>query len=442
MKYPWSASNRPVDDFNTASNEEKDQGLPSVLPTNQVPQPDIAVRINTANESPHASSAHLCWSNVQRDRTFMTEIQTGTMINEERKVEHHAAHSIGSSLDDLIDRLLAQPMSKTDIKFAAIFLCLYRKFAAPAELLSGTLRRFELLNEDGEASLSRIASQLRYLGILAQWVAEYPGDFAHPLTYKQITNFIAQISNNQVFAAAAREMGAQLDDVCDNDDTMWACSDISRGRAKTLDSYLSVPSMRNFVDCMVVGSFSGEIDKHEKSTNRDEFTIGRSVGHPESLLATSSGADRSTSASATSLLMLLNSFEAAQRQAELLKPISRNALTKVQWHQFMSISEEDIARELTRIDRIMYCSVRTRDLIRHVSLPAHEKGKCKGLKHVDRMIHHFNYVAFWVANIVLLRDKAKHRAKALERFMGIAWVRLRCRYSYLSLRYPETSPIE
>ena len=88
----------------------------------------------------------------------------------------------------------------------------------------------------------------------------------------------------------------------------------------------------------------------------------------------------------------------------------------------MEISEDDIARELTRIDWIMYSSIKPRDLVRHVTLSAEERGKCRGLENIDRMINHFNHIAFWVANLVLLRDKPKHRARMLERFMRIAWV--------------------
>lgn len=84
--------------------------------------------------------------------------------------------------------------------------------------------------------------------------------------------------------------------------------------------------------------------------------------------------------------------------------------------------EEDIARELTRIDWIMFSSIRPRDFVRHVSLTTNQKKKCKSLENVDRMICHFNHVAFWVANLVLLRDKPKHRAKALEKFMAVTWV--------------------
>lgn len=328
----------------------------------------------------------------------------------------------GLSLDELIDRLLSPPMSKLDAKYAAVFLCLYRKFAAPAQLLSGIIRRFESLEQNDDPQLIRTSSRLRYLAILAQWVEEYPGDFAHTLTRQQMTSFITQISKNRIFAVAAKEMAGQVDAVSEDDDTDWACSDTSRGRANTLESFSSVVSMRGLVTAMLADNKASESSEEAESIRNEGQSTQHSVKHSKTPSSASSAA-RSGSQSATSFSLLLSSLEAAQHQAELLAPSTRIPLTKEQWHLFMDTNDEDIAWELTRIDWIMYISIRPRDLIRHVSLSAEQKERCKGLEHVHRMINQFNHTAFWVANIILLRDKPKHRAKALEKFMGIAWVR-------------------
>ena len=347
--------------------------------------------------------------------------QTTETISEVPRQVSNGRGGDGFSFDDLVDRLLSPPMSKSDAKFAAVFLCLYRKFAAPAQLLSGIIRRFESLTDNDEPQLIRTGSQLRYLAILAQWVEEYPGDFAHPLTRRQMSTFISQTGKNRVFAVAAKEMGRQLEAVSEDDDTDWACSDTSRGRANTLESFSSVVSMRGVVTAMLADSTGPDNSDATNTARVDEHSRSRSVKHSKSPSATSS-AGRSGSQSALSFSLLLSSLEAAQRQAELLCPVTRIPLTKEQWHLFMDVGEEDVARELTRIDWIMYTSIRPRDLIRHVSLSAEQKEKCHSLEHVHRMINQFNHVAFWVANMILLRDKPKHRARALEKFMSVAWV--------------------
>ena len=324
----------------------------------------------------------------------------------------------GFTFDELVDGLLSLPMSKSDARFTAVFLCLYRKFAAPTELFCAILRRFELLHTNGEPQLLRISSQLRHLAILAQWISEYPGDFAHPLLHHHTSEIIKRLEANRVFAAAASEIRAQLDITTDDDDTFWACSDRNKGRASLLASFSTIPSIRNTVTTITMDQNSHDKDKGSQGTNESN---ARATQHSKASSSISSF-DRPSSISGSSISTPLSSAEAAQRQAELLKNSGRGPLTKIQWHQFIESPNEDIAREMTRIDWIMYSSIRPRDLIRHVSLSPNEKEKCTGLGHVTRMINQFNHLAFWVANMILLRDKAKHRSQALEKFMDLAWV--------------------
>jgi hypothetical protein len=86
----------------------------------------------------------------------------------------------------------------------------------------------------------------------------------------------------------------------------------------------------------------------------------------------------------------------------------------------MGLDDGLIARELTRMDWIMFSSIRPRDLVRSVSLKAASKAACKNLVNVERMSEHFNHLAVWVANFILLRDKPKHRALMLEKMMRVA----------------------
>lgn len=330
------------------------------------------------------------------------------------------------SLEELVDRLLSPLMSKSDAKFVSTFLCLYRKFAAPSDLVTAIISRFRIVSESQEAQILRVTSQLRYLGVLAQWVSGYPGDFAHPITRQIATQFLSGLGNTRIFAAARAEMSTNLDIVVEDDDTEWACSDSDKGGANKVKTVRSISSITNTISPQIVnpikqdvlsGPEIGDLSKHHANRHSATLSITSSLG-------------RSDSQSSTSRQTRLDPVERARRQAQCLAPNPRICLAKAQWHRLMEIPEDDIARELTRIDWIMYSSIRPRDLVRHVTLSAEERGKCKGLENIDRMINHFNHVAFWVANLVLLRDKPKHRARILERFMRIAWV------SYPSLRPP------
>ena len=339
---------------------------------------------------------------------------------------------LGVAFEDLVDRLLAQPMSKSDSKFAPIFLCLYRKFAPPSSLIKAIVRRFEDLNDRDLPHLTRMTSQLRYLNILKDWASGYPGDFAHPLTRRVMNLFVQDLAASPEYATANKEISPYLDVVAEDDDTQWACIDKSRSRANTTESFLTTSSVQSAASTLNADSPTLTAD----SSTEDVFEhVGLEKARPTRISETTSlvlDNSRSETQSTGPSQTLLSPFEAAQRQAQLLTPIPRNLLTKVQWHQFMDIPEEEVARELTRIDWIMYCSIRPRDLIRHVSVASDQKDKCKSLENFNRMIHQFNHVAFWVANVILLREKPKHRSRALEKFMSIAW-KLRYMNNYNSL---------
>lgn len=398
------------------------------LPPNQF---DVPVKCQTPDTSATISNLLQGSRDVQgssvADKDFLSP-QNSKFAD----VEDEEAKEVGVTFEDLVDRLLAQPMSKSDSKFPAIFLCLYRKFATPSSLIKAIVRRFEDLNDRDLPHLTRMTSQLRYLNILRDWASDYPGDFAHPLTRRVMTSFVQGLAGSPEYAIANKEISPCLDVVAEDDDIQWACSDKNRSRANTTESFLTMSSVQSVASTLNADSPTLTADS---STEDVVEHVGPEKAQPTRISGTPSlvpSIIRPESQSTASFQTLLNTLENAQRQAQLLNPIPRTLLTKFQWHQFMDITEEEIARELTRIDWIMYCSIRPRDLIRHVSLASDQKEKCKSLEHFNRMIHQFNHIAFWVANVILLRDKPKHRARVLEKFMSIAW-KLRYLNNYNSL---------
>ncbi|KAK4985856.1 hypothetical protein LTR66_008054 [Elasticomyces elasticus] len=314
----------------------------------------------------------------------------------------------GYSLDNLIDRLLAQPMSKADTKFVAMFLALYRKFAPPGQLLEAIVGRFDGLDRDDQAEMLTIVSKLRYLSVMEQWAGTYPGDFAHPRTRQQMRNFVSRLTPIRIFSIAAKNMGADLDVVVDDDDADWAYCDRTRDRSATFLTMSSTAST------LLDDPPDRELLDDPGSTTVRDSTSSAPTTHTIDTIRSMSSSSGSSSST------VLNTAETAQQQAQRLIPIPRTTVTKVQWHALMDQPDELIARELTRIDWIMFSSIRPRDLVRHVSLTAAQKAACKSLVNVNRMIEHFNHVAFWASNYILLRDKPKHRALMLEKMMRIA----------------------
>lgn len=327
--------------------------------------------------------------------------------SDEVTTDKHAKVS-GFTFDELVDRLLSQPMSKADLNFIDIFLCMYRKFASPGMLLSAILCRLEKSAEEkGQHFLTRTTVQLRIIAVLTKWISQYPGDFAAPVTNQRFSAFVEQMSSEPAFNYAVQEMRSMLRfHVVEDDDTRWENSDLEADSdAEEINELVPVSSRGT--EASKNTSHSSLVD--EKNSRRDRR-------HSETVSISSSEA-----APAAGLPSAFHTVRDYEIEAATFVPSKRHLLTKLLYHNCMEISDDDFADELTRIDWIMFSSVRVRDLVRDVSLSPKQKAKCKSLVNVTRAINHFNHVAWWVTNLILLRDKAKHRAQILEKFMRIAW---------------------
>lgn len=296
-----------------------------------------------------------------------------------------------------MDRFLAPRLTRADNNFSDVFMCLYRKFAAPGELFAAILARLDAVRDDKSAHyLTKTATQLRIIEVVAKWVSLYPGDFARAKTRKNLYDFIKHLLTEPIFTAAGQQICHTLRmNVTEDDDTGWAnCDDA----ADQVASDILSNELKDLQPSLVALHFEEGKDDKPSSSHASQADRASSVGS----------------------LFYFNACDDYERQASLLEPTTHIPMCKVRYRIFMDIPDDDVAEALTRIDWIMFSSIRIRDFVRHVSLPAEQKDKCKSLKNVNRMIAHFNHIAQWVANMVLLRDKAKHRAQILEKFMLIA----------------------
>jgi hypothetical protein len=352
-----------------------------------------------------------------------------TVLRPKPSSESNSSAETGFSFDELVDRLVALPMSKQDQKFGSIFLCLYRKFAAPGTLLNALITRFERNETSNADQLARMADQLRLLDVMAQWASEYPGDFAHPNLRKRIIEFVTTLEKSHFYMFAAKEIGSQLDTNAEDDDVGWAFGgDSDLDVAELTETFFDNSGRSSpapvFAGANLTATYE---DEEEQDPIYSMSALDLSDGPHDStsrlsgsLSVSSNAADKPNNTTSQSFTLL--SLDAAQKEALRLELTQKFSIGKIQWRFFMDTPEEEFARELTRVDWIMYNSFRPRDLVRHVSLSGVDKDKIKSLANVNRMIKQFNHLAFFVASMILLRDKPKHRAKALEKFMNIAVV--------------------
>lgn len=310
----------------------------------------------------------------------------------------------GWAWDELINRLLSQPMCRNDENFVLIFLCFYRKFAAPRDLLSAIIERFQGLENEEKIRVHRLASQLRYCNILHQWVTSHPGDFANPKTRKQLLVFLDAISKDRSLAWLANEMSRVLEGGIEDEDESWGRTDLEMDRKSSLQSFLTTSST-TFPESAPKAWLSLDNPSTLQVPAVRPYADGRSS-------ETSDGA--STVGSAMGLVI--------SRTDPLPPPNPTATKAGSQFDLFMAISVAEVANELTRIDWNEFSRIRPRDLVRHINVPPESRENSPNLACVNNMISHFNHVAYWVASVILEKAKPKHRARALEKFMEIAWV--------------------
>ncbi|KAI0459009.1 RAP guanine nucleotide exchange factor 4 [Xylaria acuta] len=303
----------------------------------------------------------------------------------------------GLTFDELVDRLLAPKLSKADQNFGGVFLCLYRKFATPGELFSAILARLDALKDDKSIHyLTKTTTQLRTIEVVAKWVATYPNDFARPAVKRRLDEFITHLSAEPIFSAAALQMRKTMEEnVIEDDDTGWVKSEVEDTEADS-ESSANTSDLHDSLSSLGIGNL---IDHHPSASSQASSSMGVNTKTHS---------------------FQFHVYEDYEREAATMTPSYTLPLTKFRYHIFMDMGNDDIADEMTRIDWVMFSSIRIRDLVRHVSLSAEQKEKCKAMRNVNRMISHFNHIATWVSNMVLMRDKAKHRAQMLEKFMHIA----------------------
>lgn len=320
----------------------------------------------------------------------------------------------GTSFYELVERLLTLPASKQDSKFVPSFLCLYRLFATPKQLLVAVIDQFVKTEKSDLVRFTKVAEMLRYLQVLGQWTAQYPGDFAPSQVREIASAFVQSLEKSREFSPAAREISNNLATRVVDDDQDWAFDDTPNS-ASSKDSFQVDKKTPTSSSTSILSSLH---DYSTKQTRReDDADTDEDDKHGRTISPSVSQVLRTGNSSQT--LLNIAQLEEAREEAKRLRPNPNVRLSKIQWRQFMDTPVEEIAREITRIDWTMYSSIRPRDFVRHVTIS--EKRRSRRNDNISVMVRQFNHLALFVSGMILLRDKPKHRAQAMEKFMNLAW---------------------
>ena len=339
------------------------------------------------------------------------EVAGSVKALEKLTVDEVSNKESGISFQELVERLLCLPSSKQDSKFVPSFLCLYRMFATPKQLLVTIMDRFMKAEKSNMVRFTKVAEMLRYLQVLGEWTAKYPGDFNHPPARELATAFVQSIEKSREFGAAAKELKNNLETYVADDDLDWAHDDTPHSASSKETSGTKAQTLGS--SSTSIPSSTADSSLKLTPSRSYPYTAGEGDGPftASSILRTGN--------SSQSYLNIFQ-LESAREEAKRLRPNPHLRLSKIQWHQFMETPIDMLAREITRIDWTTYSAIRPRDYIRHVTLSEHKRTSRKH-DNISVMVRQFNHLALFVSGMILLRDKPKHRARALEKFMALAW---------------------
>lgn len=353
----------------------------------------------------------------------------------------------GLTFEELIARLVSHPTSKKDVNFTTIFLCLYRDFASPLQLLNALLGWYEEVDRNDELYLLTYASKLRLLNILSQWVSEHPGDFsAGTATRKNLYALISNIENDPVFAFSAKELTLSLDVVvedCDagafrfgNEPDSPSSQEVQKQLMFTPTPTSTSPydpALYSPSDTAAAAAASPIVlqTRSPRSSRNPVEDLLDAPSHNQDLrrgsadtLGNESWAHSSTTTNvpSDSIPSVTNLLATQQSEAPNHSTKSRVPVTKEATKIFFAVSDEEFANEITRMDWMMYSSMRLREMCRYVRTPLAKRSTDPNVQNVHRMVASFNHLAAFVVTMILSRDSPKARAKIMQRFIEIAYV--------------------
>ena len=421
--HPRTRSTQPYTPVSTTAASGTRLASPSQRTVSAIPAtPESYLGATILRRESVDSQAHRTFLNMD-DESIHEDESPATEMSErlQTPATEGDTPSEGATFAELVDRLLAMPKLKGDQKFVPAFLCLYRAFATPLQLLTAIIERY-LKTERGDlVAFTKTAELLRYLSVLGSWTTYYPGDFADGKTRDIAITFIANVEKTKNTAAAARQVANNLQSFVPDEDEDWALSD-GTGTARSRSNTTS-----NKPSAAITPSKLAKGRQRQMKRSKDEGTSDSD----DEANTPSSPRYSATTSSASSLLKgsrvssqtsdNLYNLESARESAKRLRTIPHNPVSKAQWHQFMACSTEELAVEITRIDWTMYWAIRPRDFVRYVTIPHSQKVRPGHVDHIGMMTKQFNHLALFVSGMILLRDKAKHRARMLEKFMELAF---------------------
>lgn len=334
--------------------------------------------------------------------------------DEERRLskEKETRSAQYATLEELLDKLLFLAVSGDDPTFISHFLLTFRRFATPRSILLAMQKRMRQLdNSLGDPMLASFA-QMRICHLLETWMHNYRQDFAVPGAAGALNAIVNSLVNKTYLLHYGCDFKPFLEHISNlvDTDATWA-QKTEPLLDETEDPYLFSDGEDDSLVAITVGSASASRSSVAPSNEN-------------SVSSSSRERKQSLPLSAKALIMPTSAQVPEVPPKQLLKELSKQA------QELQTYDCSEIAEEITRNEAMLFMVIEPRHWLRYAFVPGRKDPESDTIARFNAMS---NYLADWVASLILCHDKPKNRARQIEKFVGIAH-KLRALNNYSALR--------
>ncbi|KIY52755.1 ras GEF, partial [Fistulina hepatica ATCC 64428] len=341
-----------------------------------------------------------------------------------------------ATVDELLDNLLFAAIIDDDPKFITHFLLTYRRFATPRTVLLSMQKRMRQLDQDDGDPVFSAYAQMRICNLLEMWIHDYPGDFAVRGTSGALSALAKSIISKTYLLHYGSDLMPFLEilPTIRDKDADWSSSDDDDGYDEDED-----------VMKMLISASAPPIHLSDESDpSSDEEAPPPPRAAPLRERTGSLPLARTTIATA----MHDATTEAGSRNShpgtikdKVVLPISlthKSAIVPRQTiKELQRISQEinyidslEIAQEITRIGVRAFMDIEPRHWLKYTFVSGRKDPRTDTIARFNEIS---NRLADWVVSLILCHDRAKARAKQIEKLVDIAQ-KLRTLNNYSALR--------
>ncbi|KAL1670370.1 ras guanine nucleotide exchange factor domain-containing protein [Schizophyllum commune] len=329
-----------------------------------------------------------------------------------------------ATIDELLDKLLFLSVSGDDPVFVTHFLLTYRRFSTPRKLLLAMQKRMRDLDKPSGDPMFACFAQMRICHLLETWIHDYPHDFAVKGSYGALnalvrsivsktyllhygSDFLPFVEQALTYQDTDSQWAKPVDDFDDTEDEMSILEDEEEIATKSVTPSVDEPS------------------EPARSTGSVELTRGAAASTSRTSPASR---ERKQSLPLTRSLMMNSSSAGGQPDEEVPKHQIKELLKISQ--QLALIDSTEIAQEITRIEAKAFLEIEPRHWLRYTFVSGRKDPKVDSIARFNAISER---LADWVVSLILCHDRAKARAKQIEKFVDIAQ-KLRALNNYSALR--------